>query len=358
MQTLHQLFRCVLLAAVPLLAGCGSGSSPAPAPQASDKPLKDLLDETLSFTAERKLTTEDHAAWQILHGVLAYRREFRIEHEGQPVRAVDFLLQGGAVSGFDVEVVPRGERAGLRALMQAGSKSGQGHADQWLAVLAQAGLTAEQEIQIDGRPFQIRDFVSQVQADIYRNADREYSWTLIALTSFLPTTAEWKDANGDRWSIENLVEIEAAQDLNESTCGGTHRLIGLQMALDRHRQQGGQMEGAWQTAEAVIQQAVARAKSLQHPDGSFSTDYFAGPASSLDFGENLGTTGHILEFLALALSDEQLKEPWVERSVRHLCDLFSKTKSIPLECGKLYHAAHGLLLYRERRFGPIANEEP
>jgi hypothetical protein len=35
-----------------------------------------------------------------------------------------------------------------------------------------------------------------------------------------------------------------------------------------------------------------------------------------------------------------------------LCDQFKRTRPIDLECGALYHAAHGLQLYRARRFGP------
>ena len=61
--------------------------------------------------------------------------------------------------------------------------------------------------------------------------------------------------------------------------------------------------------------------------------------------------GHTLEFVILASNDDELREPWVERAVVRLCDLFRKTKPIDLECGALYHAAHGLAVYRERMFG-------
>ena len=81
------------------------------------------------------------------------------------------------------------------------------------------------------------------------------------------------------------------------------------------------------------------------------------PGSSPDLAQNLGTTGHILEFLALALTDEQLKEPWVRRAAANLCDLFRRTRNVPLECGALYHAAHGLVLYRSRMFGPRSDAE-
>ena len=35
-----------------------------------------------------------------------------------------------------------------------------------------------------------------------------------------------------------------------------------------------------------------------------------------------------------------------------LCKLFRKTKPVDVECGALFHAAHGVVLYREKLFGP------
>lgn len=54
----------------------------------------------------------------------------------------------------------------------------------------------------------------------------------------------------------------------------------------------------------------------------------------------------------VALDDQQIQQPWVTRAVLHLLDCFEKTQKFDLECGALYHAAHGLDLYRIRRFGP------
>ena len=102
----------------------------------------------------------------------------------------------------------------------------------------------------------------------------------------------------------------------------------------------------------MIQQAIADARRYQNPDGSLSTRYFESPGSSPDLAQNLGSTGHTLEFLALALTDEQLREPWVRNAAVYLCDVFRLTRDVPVECGVLYHAAHGLILYRGRMFGP------
>ena len=62
-------------------------------------------------------------------------------------------------------------------------------------------------------------------------------------------------------------------------------------------------------------------------------------------------TGHIVEVLSVALDDERLTEPWVTRAADRLVTLLEQTSDVDVECGALYHAAHGLLLYRDRICG-------
>jgi hypothetical protein len=72
----------------------------------------------------------------------------------------------------------------------------------------------------------------------------------------------------------------------------------------------------------------------------------------------LGATGHIFEVLALALDDEQLAEPWVTRAADRLVTLLEQTADVDVECGALYHAAHGLLLYRQRLCDSALTAQP
>ena len=323
----------------------------------TNETLNQRLDEVLeAIYKDRHLNLRDHAAWQILHGALTYKRDFMVERNGKFVSAVDYILNGGQMKGWTVEqgveLSPGSQRFGLRALLEEGTKAGQGHADQWLAVLAQCDLSPEQKILVAGDEYTMESFLRQVQYDVPRNTDREYSWTLIGLTTYLPTNETWTALDGEEWNIERLVGIEAEQALASSACGGTHRLIGMATALNHHVDQQFEVTGAWKQASEVIEQAKLDAKKYQNVDGSFSTNYFQRPGRSPDLAQNLGTTGHILEFLAIALQDEQLEEPWVKRAVANMCELFEKTRDVPLECGALYHAAHGLALYRERVFGP------
>ena len=66
----------------------------------------------------------------------------------------------------------------------------------------------------------------------------------------------------------------------------------------------------------------------------------------------MGSAGHVLEFLTTAMNKEELQQPWVKQATLDMCKLFRKTKPVDVECGALFHAAHGLVLYREKMFGP------
>ena len=346
-------FTCLLL--ISTLCGCRrQPPTNETAITPSNETMQERLDDILDFTfQERRLSLEQHAAWQILHGALVYQQDFLVYDRGQPVPAIDHLLAGHSMRGWNLEPVSQGlsNQPGLRVIMDEGSKAGQGHADQWLAVLAQSGLPPTQTIVVDGTQYTIADLVRQVQWDLPRNLQQEYSWTLIGLTTYLPTDEEWTASDNQTWSIERLILSETEQDLYDSACGGTHRLIGMAMAVNRHLDQEGKLTGTWQIADNQIQQAIQRAKATQNTDGSFSTTFLASQRSSVDLAENLGSTGHVLEFLVLAMSDEQLDQPWVQRAVARLAKIFELTKSVDLECGKLYHAAHGLALYRDRLYG-------
>ena len=333
-----------------LPAGCSdSGADAGGELGPSDELLKRKLDDALQFTySQRMLNTNDHAAWQILHGALTYKRDFLVHHDGKPVSAVDHVLHGGYMKGWTVHP----GTLGPRAILEQGTKTGQGHADQWLAVLAQCGLPPDEEIRVRGTTYTMADWIAQVQYDVSRNTQQEYSWTLIGLTSYLPTDAAWTSSDGHEWSIERLVQIEVSQDINMSACGGTHRLIGMSMALNQHLDQGGAIDGVWKQVENRIQNAISKTREFQDRDGGFSSHYFRRPGSSPDLANALSTTGHTLEFLTLSMTDDQLATPWVKRAVAFLCDVFAKTQDYDLECGALYHATHGLDLYRHRMFGP------
>lgn len=351
-----------LVLVIAVSVGCPPTSEPgAPlveARNASSSPgyqdLKERLDETLDAGLhQRQLSIQRNGAWQILHGVLAYGQELKVETPEGTVAVIPYLLDGGVMKGFEPlpgDKFEDPDSQGLRMELDPGGKTGQGHRDQWLKILSMCDLPADQPIRVGSKNFALLDMVRQTEWDIPRNVEMEYSWTLVGLTAYRPTTHRWTARDGRVWSIEGLVESELERDLAISACGGTHRLNGLAITLRRHLAQGGQLTGVWATADDRLNQAIEQAKMYQNGDGSFSSSYFHRPGWSPDLSEVLGTTGHTLETVAIAADDETLREAWVEKAVLRLCDVLELTADVDLECGGLYHALHGLKVYRQRRF--------
>jgi len=352
---MSKLYSRIVLAAAVLATGCplsGVPLVPIVVEPESQQPLSQWVEQTLRENLdERWLSTETHGAWQIMHGILAYGHDFMVRTPAGEQAALAYVLRGGTIRGFEPQRGDRlgpNERLGIRLDIDPSSKVGQGHSDQWLAVLLQCGLDADTEIRADEHTFTMLDWVNQAEYDVPRNLQLEFSWTLIALTAMHPTNHTWLARDGQRYSTEFLLQVEVEQDLVGSVCGGTHRLIGIAMALEKRRREGRPITGAWQAASELIETQIATAKANQNPDGSYSSAYLHRPGWTRDLGETLGTTGHVLEFLAIAASDETLRQPWVERSVRKVCDVLQRCRDVDLECGALYHALHGLALYQQR----------
>jgi hypothetical protein len=344
-------------------AGCGrstttgeqvtqAAKTAALPPLPTDAELRERLDKAIEFSRARHLNPGTNNAWQIVHGVLAYGYDLVLNVDGKPVAGLDWILDDGKFKGWVFEPGAKG----LRAILDPGTKVGEGHEDQWLGYMSQAHVDPNTVLRVGGHEYKVADLIAQTQWDAPERP--EATWTLMALATYLPTDAVWKAKDGKDWNLERFVTLEAAQDLNVSACGGSHRLYGLTVALNRRKREGLPMTGGWLAAQQKIDGAIELAQKYQQPDGTFSTEYFKRSATSRDIGTRINTTGHTLEFLALALDRDQLSAPWVTRACVALLKMLEATKELDVECAGLYHAVHGLRIYRARRFGESEGSHP
>ena len=284
-----------------------------------------------------------------MHGALAYGRDFQIYKDGQLVPALDYLLGGGELRGWTLR---KGDH-GVDSIVEAGSSMGQGHEDQWLGYLSQVGLKPEQVLVVGGENFTVRDLITQAQWDIYDGM--EATWTLMALTTYLPLDAEWPAKDGTTWNIPGWSRWKRRRTSQPAPAAARTGCMAWPWPCKRYRAEGGKITpdgtGPWDKPTQDRRRGAGRARvstaRRQLVDGLFCP--FCDRA---DIAVRISTTGHALEFLTVALSDEDLKQPWVTRAALNLVESLEKTKDFDLECGALYHAVHGLELYRARRFGP------
>jgi hypothetical protein len=350
-------FGCWAVACTLAAAGCGLAVTADPSatrPPADTAALCRRIDAVLAHARDaRRLDAGVHGAWQVVHGILAFGPGFPLVHDGEESSALDYLLDGGRLTGW----ILRPGTPGPLAVVEPGSTMGQGHPDQWLGYLSQCGVAHGRgqgvplttPIRAGNLDYTLADLLARAQRDI--RPGQEATWTLMALSTWLPTDATWKASDGAAWSVERVVAMEADADIFSAACGGAHRLYGLACALDaRRRAAAGPVanDSGWAAAEAVLEDCIKRARQFQQADGSFSVHSFERPGTSPDVFARLGATGHVFEVLAVALDDERLAEPWVTRAAERLTTLLERTADVDVECGALYHSCHGLAIYRQR----------
>jgi hypothetical protein len=322
--------------------------------QLSDAELAKRVDNAIQVTANRVLDIDVNNAWQVVHGILAYGPDLKMTVKGQDVSALRFLFDGNTMKGWELYATPQG----VTAKMSPGFAEAQGHPDQWIGYLACCRVKLDEPIVVnvggEKKTFKFRDMLDAAKWNVHEGM--EATWTLMAFAEYssddyLPIFGTWKNSTGQDWTIEKLVDMEATAGVEGAACGGAHRLYALAEAVKLYKKTGKELSGGWAKADALVKNSCKKAFEFQQPDGGFSNGRFLSSRISADVDERIDSTGHVLEVLAYALDDDELRSPRFTRAVEFLTKKLDETKSIPVSCGGLYHGAHGLMIYRDRRFG-------
>lgn len=312
-------------------------------------PLREQVTRAIEYSRRRFLDGKVHTPWQILHGILALRKDYEIAVDGQKVNALKWIQEGQYHQGQPwVEKT----RFGGRFHSYTQPWHFQGHPNQFLAILTLSDLPTTYQFQGAGGKVTIEDMIDDAKATV--NDREEITWTLWALSKYLDPGEEWRNRDGEHWSMERLVRIQTDADPNDAACGGTHGLFALTRARAAYEKTGKPLRGVWVDADQKIKRHVSIAKNLQYPDGTFSCNYFVNRSYKNEFSDRLAPTGHTLEFLMVALKDDQLEEDWVRRGVAAVSKDLIENRSVAVDCGPLYHALSGLVIYLDRTAPPPA----
>ncbi|WP_145359941.1 hypothetical protein [Alienimonas californiensis] len=322
------------------------------------KPLDSLAvacDQAIEITSARLLTgesrtTASNSPWQIGHGLMALREDYTLIVDGRRVSALDWIASGPSFKGEPWFV--RGQY-GPKAHEYSGVMYDfEGHPNQILAFLAMSDLPKTFVLKDGaGRPFTIADWIETAKREVRLNRTEEITWTLWAFSVYLDSESQWVNARREPWSMERLVQEEIKSDPTKHACGGTHGLYALASARNARLQEGKPLRGHWLLAHEKVGRYTNLARSLQNPDGSFSDKYFMGRSHQRDLVTRIGSSGHTLEFLMMALPQSELDSPWVRAGVgRVAADLLAGRHAEVggKAVGGMYHAVHALKLYRER----------
>jgi hypothetical protein len=307
--------------------------------------LRDRLRKALSLYYPRHQNTRDHTPWEVMHAIIAYgvdTRLFKGGPSGDTVNAVGWMCFNHPCAGEQILFLNRGKVDARRGV------GVQGHAGQFLAILAQSHVKADYPLSVGGKSFTLADLIEHEKETCV--AGEELTFKLISLMHYLDSDETWTTRDGQEWSIQRLVREELKQPIRGAACGGTHRLMGFSYAVNKRIQRGKPIVGQFQRAQTFVQDYHRYTFGLQNADGSFSTEWFTRRGDSPDIDRRLKTSGHILEWIAFSLSNDELRDPRMVKAVDYLAQLLLKNSQHTWEIGPLGHGLHALAIYHNRMF--------
>ena len=328
-----------------------------------------------------------HTPWMIMHGVLALRQDYQLKIDNKLVNAIDYITKSNPVyqanlpdpqrEGFPIVRVQNNwfeaTAYGGRAQPYIVSFAFEGHPNQFLAILSTCNLPLTHEFVVSDpkRPgatkkITMADMVRHAKSNVHVGNPNEIAWTLWFLANYLEPDEKWVDKNGHPWSMEQLVNIQTNAPLFNGTqdlapCGGTHGMFALACACNSYQAKyDGKLNGAWLAARQKLDKHIELARRLQNRDGSLSTEFFKSTGYSAEMGPRFKTSGHMLEWMMMALPPESLNEQWVRSAVMSVANDLVRWGGTGLDTadtGAMYHALHALVLYRNR-VEPVPSETP
>lgn len=338
-------------------------TTPPPPPPANLEALRPRLETALQLVRERDLQA-DHGFWTVFHGILGTgldKTMLRHPKTKKQVNAIEYICSGEEMPGLDF--IPTRHGLDVRTVSPLANMElefiAQGHQDQFIAEMAQWGMKLDQKFKVGGKDYTFADFVNHCKMRTSVTKDQELSWAIIIIAQFYGTDYSWTNGDGETVRFTDVVKYELNQPVSDkAACGGTHRLFGLTWAYHLHLKNGGKKESVWLDVERKIADFKQRAKKNQQADGNFSIKHFEPQPDKLDREPDtalrISTSGHVLEWLALAMTDEELRSPWMQSAVSGVSQLILNMQKARIDGGALYHAAHGLHIYHERVYGTPA----
>ena len=315
-------------------------------PTPAQKHRRQRLQQTLDFYYGKLLNTRDDSPWSMMHHMIAWSIDSRIlvgGPGGRNVNTIGWLCANGRCEGERLLFVKND------ILMARTGPGLQGHQGQFLAMLAQARVGPSQRIVVGDYEKTVVDLILQEQKTCRPRS--ELSFKLIGLVHYLHTSSTWQDDRNSQWDFPRLIREEVTQPINGTTCGGTHRLMGLTYAVRRRVQDGLPVNGDWARARDFAIDYQNRAFRMQNRDGSFSSDFWRSAGSWGDANRKLKTTGHILEWLVFSLPQERLHDPQLTRATDYLINMLARNRYFNWDKGPLGHGIRALALYNERVYG-------
>jgi hypothetical protein len=237
----------------------------------------------------------------------------------------------------------------------------QSQPSQLLATLAFARVQANYPLRAGSATRTVADLIESEK--LACRAGSDLSLKLVGL-SYYAEDGDWKNDQGEDWSVEKIVREELNRTMNGSNDAGMNRLLGLAYANYRREKRDLPLEGQYARADKYLKEFHKYAFNLQNADGSWG--YFLGArGENRDPASELRSTAYVLEWLALSLGDDHLSDDRVGAAVADVVKGLNTQRNLgsmpnlpAREINTIARALHALAIYDDRFYKTAEEDKP
>lgn len=337
------------------------------------------------MAAQRPFVTTDDESWKMFEGIYAFGANFLLVDSvtQERTQALSYIAAGS------IRGLIKKDAVGPYFAGRVGESPGEPHRNQFLADLISARVDSNTDFVADtGDTAQILEFTNRAMQKVDPDTlaasntlitgpdGNELGWTLIAFSRAQLVLSSWTNEKGRQVYFTDLLQVALDRPIEWGSDEGLNEQIGIAVALYEYKKNrlsealaaydafkkknvgaAGEkptidtieLRGIWKEAQDHVDKVTAILKKNQNFDGTFSKSWHTARKPSGDLGELLLFTGQALDFLAVALNDNQLKEDWMRKTVTGLSDSILRNKyRLQNKNWALTRAAHALMCYRFR----------
>jgi hypothetical protein len=332
--------------------------------------LKKSIRATLTVNMKRALTTQNNTPGDILLMALPYGADAKVYQptvlmdsrdktapKGSYIYSIGTLCWNYPCSG---KTLLRSDGKRVYARVGAGF---QRRPASFLALLAMSNIMPNYELKVNSVNYSIGHLIASEKAAVSKGSNM--SMALVGLSFYGEAGEQWKNEMGETWNIDRMVTEELNRSIDQGSSDVTDWLLGLTAAVKLYEEEGKAIRGPMALAKRQLGTYHEFVLSVQNDQYLWHPKFFLFKGSNPDVYETLYSSGHILRWLLLSLSDKELNDPRVTRSV---ASLMSTVNRIPtnLAAGTMTDrqleglalSLHALSIYYQRVFGDDQPEEP
>lgn len=270
------------------------------------------------------------------------------------------LRQQGVIHGnFErfLERTADGIRVTTVGDMGQASVLGAGHIDQLLAILGELGVPSDTPVRISETDSgTVEDMVFDSIARF--SIEQEIEWTTVAFSRWLPPSTRWRNRFGEKFCFDDLATAICARKFGDGPCDGIHVYYAAASLLRANQQHKLISEDSEIRLIELLNRVVLKLRQYELSPGGWDAKWSGQHENRSFWGdriERLSSTGHHLEWLAIAPEEIQIPDGLIERGIlsieSNLKYLSERDQSDFHNVWPISHAARALLELREAATG-------